>query len=231
VSVAQSTANANVAFTESSLNWDHSNGVAGSGSLLVCFVGAADTSNGSLRAKTATFSSETTQNMTLAHEVTGNGPSFPSLHIFTLPEPSFSGIPLTTGTIQVNFDQPASNINALSVCFTGVNTTAQGFAPGSFIDRIDHNLTVTGTISGTLSTAVLGDLLVDCVVANAGSPDTHSVGKGQTLDGKVNLNSAASSAMSISHKLAVNLGDLGMTRSDITALNTVTSTAFIIYMN
>ena len=80
----------------------------------------------------------------------------------------------------------------------------------------------------TVSTSVLGLLLLYFVVANAGIPNDHTVDPDQTLISKVTLNSEGSSAMSISQKLA---GNLGMVREDVTALNAVTSTAFIIYMH
>jgi hypothetical protein len=168
--------------------------------------------------------------MTLAHEVTAAGNAFPSLHIFVLKEPSFGG-PQSSGQITVELDQTGSNVNALAVCYTGVNTAGAGYDSASFVSQVYDNITTVGTISGNLSTANVGDLLVDCVVAQAGIPDDHTPGTDQTLVDKVDLNTGGSAAMSISHRLAINLGNVGMIREDVTALKTVSSTAFVIYMN
>lgn len=229
----QSTATTGPLFTEQEFSWVHTEGTTGSGSFLVVFVGSIDTSReGRAQALSATFSGATNQMLTLAHELTGNGRAFPSAHIFTLTNPSFSGTyPNTSGTITVRMNEPVSNAHALSVVFSGVNTTSLGYAPGSFRDRVEHNITSTGTFSGSLP-ASPGDLLVDCVVANAGLPDDHTLGPDQILIDKLYLNSGESAAMSVSHKIASTAAHTkGMFRSGVTALETVSEVKFVVEMN
>ena len=229
----QSTANSGPLFTEQEFSWDHTGGITGSGSFLVVFVGAIDTADEQrVEALGATFVGATTQMMDLAHELTGDGKAFPSAHIFTLTEPAFSGtLPNTSGTITVRMNESVSNINAFSVVLSGVNTTSLGFLPGSFTDRVESNLTSTGTLSGTIS-ADPGDLLVDCVVANAGLADDHTIGADQILDARLALNTGGSSKMSVSHKFASTADHTrGMERSDITALETVSEIKFAIEMD
>ncbi len=223
----QSTQGTGALFTEQEFEFTHTDGATGSGSFLVCFVGVIESNVGSAQALEATFSGAVEQSMTLAHEVTGHGNAFPSLHIFTLTDPSFN----TEGSISVRFDEPVSNVQAFSVVYTGVNTTSLGYSPGSFVSNVRPTPTSTGIISGSLSTANPGDLLVDCVVAMAGLPDDHTVGNDQILVDRLDLNQGESAAMSLSHKLAINIGDVGMVRTDVTSLETVTSTAFVIFMH
>ena len=230
----QSTANSGPLFTEQEFSWDHTEGITGSGSFLVVFVGAIDTaSEQRVEALEATFVGATTQMMDLAHELTGDGNAFPSAHIFTLTEPTFTGTDPASfsGVVTVSMNEVVSNINAFSVVMTGVNTTSLGFLPGSFTDRVEHNLTSTGTLSGSIS-AVPGDLLVDCVIANAGLSDDHTVGADQILDVRLALNSGGSSKMSVSHKFASTAEHTrGMERSDLTALETVSEVKFAIEMD
>lgn len=224
----QSTANSGPLFTEKDFSWVHTGGATGSGSFLIVFVGAIDTSPGSkAEAVEATFAGTSTQMMTLAHELTGIGRAFPSAHIFTLTEPAFSGtLPNTSGTITVGMSGTVSNINAFSVVMSGVDTTSLGYLPGSFTDRTESNLTSTGTLSGSVSAAP-GDLLVDCVIANAGLPDDHTIDSAQILNVRLALNAAGSAKMSISHKFSSTAEHTkGMQRSDITALEAVSEVKF-----
>lgn len=230
----QSTATAEPQFTEQEFSWIHDEGITGSGSLLVVFVGAIDTSSEKrVEALHATFSGSANQMMTLAHELTGDGRAYPSVHIFTLTEPTFTGTnPLSySGTLTVRMNEVVSNINAFSVVMSGVNTTSLGYLAGSFVDRVETNMTSTGTLSGTI-VSTPGDLLVDCVIANAGIPDDHTVGVDQILDGRLSINSGDSAKMSVSHKFASTAAHTrGMERSDITALETVSETKFAIEMD
>jgi len=230
----QSTANAEPQFTEQEISWDHTEGVAGSGSFLVVFVGAIDTaSEQRVEALHATFEGSIDQMMTLAHEVTGDGKAFPSAHIFTLTEPTFTGTDPASfsGAVTVRMNEIVSNINAFSVVMSGVNTTSLGFLPGSFTDRVEHNMTSTGTLSGSIS-ASPGDLLVDCVVANAGLPDDHTVGTDQIVIDRISINSGGSAKMSVSHKFASTAEHTkGMERSDLTALESVSEIKFAIEMD
>jgi hypothetical protein len=229
----QSTATSEAQFTEQEFSWIHTGGTTGSGSFLVCFVGAIDSSSeGSVQALEATFSGATNQMLTLAHELTGDGKAFPSIHAFTLTSPQFSGTgENSSGTITVRMNEVVSNVNALSVVYTGVNTTSLGYLSGSFTDRIEHNITSTGTLSGTIPSSP-GDLLVDCVVANAGLPDDHTLGTDQILSARLAINTGGSSKISVSHKFASTAEHThGMQRSDITALETVSETKFAIEMD
>ncbi len=229
----QSTANSGPLFTEQEFSWTHTGGTTGSGSFLVVFVGAIDTAREPrIEALEATFVGASTQMMTLAHELTAGDNAFPSAHVFTLTEPVFSGtLPNTSGTITVRMNETVSNINALSLVMSGVNTTSLGFLPNSFADRVENNLTSTGTLSGTIS-SIAGDLLVDCVIANAGLPDDHTLGPDQILDGRLALNSGGSAKMSVSHKFASTAEHTrGMERSDLTSLETVSEIKFAIEMN
>jgi hypothetical protein len=230
----QSTATADLTFTEQEISWTHTQGATGSGTFLVAFVGSIDTaSQGRVEALSAVFEGASSQMMTLAHELTGGGRSFPGIHIFTLPEPNFSGsTPNTSGTITVSMNEVVTNIGAFSVVVSGVNTTAQGYVPGSFTGRVEHNLTSTGTLSGTVNNAADGHLLIDCVLANAGLPDDHTINADQILDARLAINTAGSTKMSISHKFASTAGHTkGMQRSDLTALETVSEVKFAIEMN
>ena len=229
----QSTANSGPLFTEQEFSWEHTEGTTGSGSFLVVFVGVIDSaSGGKVEALQATFDGASSQMMTLAHELTGAGSAFPSAHIFTLTDPVFSGVPPhTSGTITVRLSEPASTAHALSVVMTGVNTTSLGYLPDSFTDRLEHNITSTGTLSGSIN-ADPGDLLVDCVVANAGLPDDHTLGTDQILDGRLAINTGGSAKISVSHKFASTADHTkGMERSDITALETVSEVMFAIEMH
>lgn len=229
----QSTATNGPLFTEQEFSWVHTEGTTGSGSFLVVFVGSIDSSReGRVQALHATFSGASNQMLTLAHELTGVGRSYPSAHIFTLTAPSFSGTyPNTSGTITVRMNEPVSNVHALSVVFSGVNTTSLGYLPGSFRDRVEYNITSTGTLSGSLP-AVPGDLLVDCVVANGGIPDDHTLGPDQISIDRLYLNSGESAAMSVSHKFASTAAHTkGMFRSGVTALEAVTETKFVVKMH
>jgi len=229
----QSTATSGPLFTEQEFSWLHTGGTTGSGSFLIVFVGAIDSAREhKLEALTAVFEGFATQEMLLAHELTGHGNSFPSAHIFTLTEPVFSGSALnTSGTITVRMSETASCINAFSVVMSGVNTTSSGYLPSSFTDRLEHNITSTGTLSGSID-ASSGDLLVDCVVANAGLPDDHTIGSAQILDARLALNSGGSAKMSVSHKFASTAAHTkGTERSDVTALETVSETKFAIEMH
>lgn len=229
----QSTANSGPLFTEQEISWEHTEGLTGSGSFLVVFVGAIDTSsNNRVEALHATFEGASEQMMTLAHELTADGKAFPSAHIFTLTEPTFSGTePNTSGTIRVRMNEVVSNISGFSVVMSGVNTTSLGFLPSSFTDRVEQNITSTGTLSGSIN-AGPGDLLVDCVVANAGLPDEHTVGADQILDGRLAINSGGSAKMSVSHKFASTAEHTkGMERSDVTALESVSEVKFAIEMD
>jgi hypothetical protein len=229
----QSTATNGPLFTDQEFSWVHTEGITGSGSFLVIFVGSIETSReGRAQALSATFSGATNQMLTLAHELTGNGRAFPSAHIFTLTEPDFEGTyPDTSGTITVRMNEPVSNAHALSVVFSGVNTTSLGYSPSSFRSRVENNITSTGTLSGSLS-AVPGDLLVDCVVANAGIPDDHTLGSDQILIDHLYLNSGESAAMSVSHKFASTAAHTkGMFRSGVTALDTVSEVKFVVKMH
>jgi len=230
----QSTASSGPLFTEQEFSWVHTEGITGSGSFLVVFVGAIDTARDhKVEALYATFEGSTTQMMTLAHELTGNGSAFPSVHIFTLTNPTFTGTSPAaySGIVTVRMSETVSNINALSVVMSGVDTTSLGYLPGSFTNRVEHNLTSTGTLSGSIN-ASPGDLLVDCVVANAGLPDDHTLGSDQILDGRLAINSGGSAKMSVSHKFASTAEHTkGMQRSDVTALETVSEVKFAIGMN
>jgi len=114
---------------------------------------------------------------------------------------------------------------------SGVNTTSSGYLPSSFTDRLEHNITSTGTLSGSID-ASSGDLLVDCVVANAGLPDDHTIDSAQILDARMALNSGGSAKMSVTHKFASTAAHTkGMERSDVTALETVSETKFAIEMH
>lgn len=229
----QSTATSGPLFTEQEVSWVHREGTTGSGSFLVVFVGSIDTSReGRVQALSATFSGVAEQMLTLAHELTGGGRAFPSAHIFTLTAPTFSGsYPNTSGVITVRMNEPVSNISVLSVVLSGVNTTSLGYLPGSFRDRVEYNITSTGTLSGSLP-AIPGDLLVDCVIANAGLPDDHTIGSDQVLIDKIYLNSGESAAMSVSLKFASTAAHTkGMFRSGVTALDTVSEVKFVIPMN
>jgi hypothetical protein len=229
----QSTANAELLFTEQEISWVHTGGLPGSGSFLVVFVGAIDTAREqNINAIEATFEGAVTQMMTLDHELTGAGSSFPSVHIFTLTEPTFSGtLPNTSGTITVSMNEPVTNLNAFSVVMSGVNTTSQGYISGSFINRLAHNLTSTGTLSGTVASSP-GDLLVDCVVANAGLPDDHTIGPGQILDARLAINTGGSAKLSVSHRFASTAEHTkGMQRGGLTALETVSEVKFAIEMH
>ncbi len=212
-------------FTETSFNWVHSNGVSGSNTTLVVCVGAVDSQN--LEALRATFSGVVEQEMTLAHEVTAAGLSYPSHHIFTLADPNFSGNP-ASGVVDVTFKGIASNANAVSVVVTGVDTVLGINGVGNFSSAVNHNLTSVGEVSGTVSTTS-GNLIMDCVVATAGLPDTHVPGAGQDLVVRSPLNTEASAALSLSVKLAFNTGETGMTRTGLTSLNTVTSTVMRVH--
>lgn len=229
----QSTAGTGVLFTEEEISWVHTEGTTESGSLLVVFVGAIDTSGeGKIQALEATFVGATTQMLTLAQEVTGDGRAYPSAHIFTLTEPTFSGtFPNTSGVISVKFNEVVSNVNAFSAVFSGVNTSSPGYLiPGSFTNQVVHNVTSTGTVSGTVPSTP-GDLLVDFVVANAGLPDDHTIGADQILDARLAINTGGSAKMSVSHKFATS-ADRGkdMWRDDITAIETTTHVKFAIEM-
>ena len=100
---------------------------------------------------------------------------------------------------------------------------------GSFVDRVHHNITSTGTLSGTIG-ANPGDLVLDCVVSQAGFPDDHTIGDNQTLLSRISLNSGGSAKMSITSRL-ITTGDTSMLRSDLTSLNTIVDTKFITEMN
>jgi hypothetical protein len=231
----QSTANTDgPLFTEQEFSWVHDEGIAGSGSLLIVFVGAIDTSSEKrIEALSATFEGSAQQAMVLAHEVTAGGKAFPSAHIFSLTQPTFTGTSpeAYSGIVTVRMNEVTSNINAFSVVMSGVNTTSLGFLPGSFTDRVESNITSTGTLSGTIL-ASPGDLLVDCVIANAGLPDAHTVGTDQILDGRIFINSGGSAKMSVSHKFASTAEHTkGMQRSELTALETVSEIKFAIEMN
>jgi len=103
--------------------------------------------------------------------------------------------------------------------------------PGSFTDRIETNITSTGTLSGTIPSSP-GDLLVDCVVANAGIPDDHTLGTDQILSARLAINTGGSSKISVSHRFASTAEHTrGMQRSDITALETVSEIKFAIEMD
>jgi len=226
----QSTANAEPLFTEQEISWEHTEGATGSGSLLVCFVGAIDTSSeGKIQALGATFDGAITQMLTLAHELTGDGRAFPSIHVLTLTSPQFDSF--GSGTITVSMNEIVSNINAFSVVYSGVNTTSSGYLPGSFTDRVEHHLTSTGTLSGTVPSSP-GDLLVDCVVANAGLPDDHTLGTDQILNARLAINTGGSSKISVSHRFASTAEHTrGMQRSETTALETTSETKFAIEMD
>jgi len=128
-------------------------------------------------------------------------------------------------------NEVVSNVSAFSVVYTGVNTTSLGYLSGSFTDRIEHNITSTGTLSGTIPSSP-GDLLVDCVAANAGLPDDHTLGTDQILNARLAINTGGSAKMSVSHKFASTATHTqGMERSDVTALETVSEVKFAIEMN
>jgi hypothetical protein len=151
------------------------------------------------------------------------------MHIFSLANPGFTGA-LNSGIVEVTMETTASQLAAVSVCVTGVNTGLGSDGVGNFVSAVDFNLTAVGEVSGTV-TANPGDLVVDCVVANAGLPDDHTPGEGQELLIRAPLNrKALSAAMSLSYKLAINTGE-GMTRKDVTALETVSSTAMVVFCN
>ncbi len=229
----QSTANSGPLFTEKEFSWTHTGGATGSGSFLVCFVGVIDTSSeGTVQALQATFEGTSTQMFTLAQELTGIGNAYPSIHVFTLAEPIFSGtLPNTSGTITVTMGEDVTNVNAFSVVYSGINTTSAGILPGSFANQTKHHLTSTGTLSGTIPSSP-GDLLVDCVVANAGLPDDHTLGTDQILNARLAINMGGSAKMSISHKFASTAAHTqGMGRSDLTSLETVSEIKFAIEMN
>ena len=229
----QSTATSGPLFTEQEFSWEHTEGITGSGSLLIVLVGSIDSSRiGKVQALSATFSGAATQAMTLSHELIGTGRAFPSIHIFTLASPGFSGVyPSTSGIITVRMNEVASNAHSLSIVLSGTDTASLNYLPGTFIDRVEHNITAKGTLSGSLS-ANTGDLLLDCVLANAGRPDSHTLGPDQILIDKVYLNSGGSAAMSVSMKFASTAAHTkGMFRSGVTALETVSETKFVIRMH
>jgi hypothetical protein len=229
----QSTATAVAATTEQELSWFHTGGVTGSGSFLMAFVGSIDTASGTqMKALSATFSGASEEMMTLAHEVTGNGRSFPSVHVFTLTDPAFVGnFPTVTGLITVTMSEPATNINALSVVMSGVDTTALGYLPGSFAPQSEIYLTSTGALSGTVSSTA-GDLLIDCVVAAAGIPDDHTLGPDQILDGRLAINTGGSAKVSVSHKFATTAEHgKSMSRTDVTTLERVSGIKFAVGMH
>ena len=225
--------------TTGTVSWNHTGGVTGSGYLMMAFVGTIDTPSGAqMKALSATFSGSTysPETMTLAQEVIGDGRAFPSVHVFTLTEPTFTGIaPDASGDpdkqpnrIRVTMSEPATNNTALSMLMEGINTTATGYIPGSFSTQSENYLTSTGALSGIVSSTI-GDLLIDCVVANAGIPDDHILGPDQILDARVPLNSAGSAKISVSHTLATP-GEHGksMSRSSVTKLDSVNGIKFAV---
>jgi len=229
----QSYSTATAATTDQEISWLHTGGTTGSGSFLIAFVGSLDTATGTqMRALSATFSGTAEEMMTLAQEVTGDGQAFPSVHVFTLAEPTFAGnFPTVTGLITVTMSEPATNINALSVVMSGVNTTAAGYISGSFAPQSEKYLTSTGALSGTIASTA-GDLLVDCVVAAAGIPDDHTLGLDQILDARLAINTGGSAKVSVSHKFATTAEHgKSMSRSNITSLGKVSGIKFAVGMH
>ena len=229
----QSYSTATALHTEQEISWVHTGGLTGSGSFLMAFVGCLDTTTGiPMRALSATFSGVAEEMMTLAQEVTGDGRSFPSVHVFTLLEPTWSGnFPTVTGLITVTMGEPSTSINALSVVMSGVNTTALGYIPGSFAPQTAQYLTSTGALSGIISSTT-GDLLVDCVVAAAGIPDDHTLGPDQILDARLAINTGGSAKVSVSHKFATTAEHgKSMSRSNINTLGRVSGSKFAVEMN
>jgi hypothetical protein len=224
-----STASAEFVHTETELSWFHQNGVPGSGSAIVVFVGAMDSEITS--AASATFSGHTIQPMNFLGEFTGHGNAFPSIHAFILTEPTFSGgiIPESTakdGFITVAMQQTTTSLAAMSVCVTGVDT-AGGAIFGVPVFFQNTFLGADGSISGAVY-ALAEQLVLDCVVAQPGSPSSHTPGANQLLTGTpAALDALGTARMSVSYKVALNNGFEGMTREDITPLNTV-STALIV---
>ncbi len=216
--------------TETTFQWPHFNGVSGTETTILVYVAVVDSEN--VKAASATFSGFPgldAQAMTLAHEVTAPGTSYPSHHIFSLSNPSFSGI-LGSGIVEVTFQDTATTINAVSVVVTGVDTGQGVNGLGNFASSVDHVLTSIGEVSGTVTVAT-GDLVIDCVVANAGLPDNHTPADGQELVIRAPLDANNSAALSLSIKLAINTGETGMVRTNVTSLNTVTSTAMVVFCN
>ncbi len=234
--VVQSVSQADFLFTESQISWQHlsnPNSLAlgsptGSGIAILAFVGTIDSER--VTAGSATYSGgPVSQSMTLLHETTGAGNAYPAGHIFILTDPTFTGT-LGTGDITVDMGQVATNINAMSVVVTGVDTFA-GPVIGSPESFFDFNLTAGSgidptAISGSLTLDPAFDALVmDFVVSEGGLPDGHTPGEDQTLaDDALELNRAGSAKISVSYRVALNNGTTGMTREDVTHLNAVTST-------
>lgn len=236
VPVVQSTTQADFLFTESQISWQHVANATGSslgpptgsGIALLAFVGTIDSEK--ITAVSATYSGgPSPQAMSLVHETTGAGNAYPSGHIFVLTDPTFTGT-FRVGDITVEMDQVSTNINAMSVVVTGVDTFAGPLlgTPESFFD---FNLTSGNgidapAISGTITTDPAFDaLIMDLVVAEAGIPDDHTPGIDQTLvDDALELNKAGSAKLSVSYKIALSNGITGMIREDVTHLNAVTST-------
>lgn len=235
--VSHSTAQAEFVFTETNVTWEHVTNPAGtggfgaptgSGIVLLVFVGTIDSEN--LKDGTATFSGGTVspQAMTLFHQVTGAGNGHPAAHLFVLSDPVFTGT-LGTGSIEVNMSQTATNMNAMSVVVTGVNEVGGPISetPLSFINS---HITASGggVISGTITTnPAFDDLVWDFVVSTAGRPDAHTAGFDQTLaDSPLKLNSAGSAKLSVSFRTSLNNGITGMSREEITTLNTIASMIF-----
>lgn len=234
--VVQSISQADFLFTESQISWQHVANPTGSslgpptgsGIALLVFVGAIDSEK--VTANSVTYSGgPVPQPMTLVHETTGAGNSYPSGHVFVLTDPTFTGT-LRVGDVTVEMDQSVTNINAMSVVVTGVDTFAGPLlgTPESFFD---FNLTAGGgidatAISGTITTDPAFDaLIMDLAVAAAGLPDNHTPGADQTLvDTALELNKAGSAKLSVSYKVALSNGITGMIRENITHLNAVTST-------
>lgn len=214
-------------FTETSFQWPHVNGASGTTTTLLVYVAAID--SGNIQALTATFSGAEVQAMTLAHKVTAPGTAYPSHHIFSLDNPSFHEV-LTSGTIEITFDQSATVMGGASVVVTGVDTGQGINGVGDFVSVEDHVLTSAGMVSVPIST-ISGNLVIDCVVANAGLPDDHTPGEDQTLIVRSPLDSSGSAALSLSVRLALNTNEINMRRTGVTSINTVTTTAMVVYGN
>lgn len=214
-------------FTETSFQWPHIDGASGTTTTLLVYVAAVDSEN--IQALTATFSGAEVQAMTLAHQVTAPGTAYPSHHIFSLDDPTFSGT-LTSGTVEVTFDQTATVMGGVSVVVTGVDTSQGINGVGEFVSTEDHVLTSAGQVNVPIST-ISGNLIIDCVVANAGLPDDHTPGAGQTLVVRAPLDTSGSAALSLSVRLALNTDEINMKRTKVTAINTVTTTAMVVYGN
>jgi hypothetical protein len=227
MTAVHSYAEAEPQFTESGFQWVHTAGASGTDTNLMVFVATVDSEN--VEALSATFSGVSLQAMTLAHEVTAPGTSFPAQHIFSLTDPSFFG-PTLSGIILVELKDTATVVSAVSVVATGVDTGQGINGVGSFNSTIHHAITSVGEVSGTITSAA-GNTILDCVVANAGKPDDHTVGYDQELLVKSSLDSQNSAAVSLSVKLALNTGETGMIRTDVTSLNTITCTAMVVYSN